>query len=673
MLVTTNWINAYLENKISADEIGALLTAAGFPLEGTEELPDGDVRQDFEMTSNRGDCTCHLGLAREIVARTDNGLVEPDATTNASGSPVEDSASVVNHEPELCPLYTARVILGASVTESPSWLETRIANRGDTPRNGIVDAANFVLLEMGQPTHVFDLDTLAGNRIEIRRAKKGETLLPIGEGASEIKLTTDDLVIADAEKPVALAGVKGGVATAVTSKTKNMLIESATFAPVIVREMSRRHHVASDSSFRFERGVSPLQVHACAERLTALLLEIGGGELCTGVLSDGKPLPELLTASMRTSVCTQRLGIEIPEDTILNHLNRIGFNATLDSGVISCTVPCYRGDIHREIDLIEEVGRIHGFDQIPVEEAIEVKVPASGGETDGRQAVLNTLAGMGFVECVTHSLISTDSAEPFLLDGQSPVLIDGEREVAEPALRPSILPSLLTVRKLNADNGVKNLRLAELGSVYTLQGKEHTETNELAIVMDASEDEGIGAIRGVVNQVCTVVSANTEIVVTPEENVQWLEPSGSVSVNGTTVGRIGRLSESLQQRWDLPSTVHVAQLHLGELLTRFPPDVHSKSLPKQPSIERDITIIVDENVLWTDLCNGINTLRAANLEDISFVTTFRGKNIDPDKKSLTLRLRFRDKKRTLTHDEVDEHVSAVVELLKSTFNAEIRS
>ena len=673
MLVTANWINEYLATKIPADQQAELLTAAGFPLEGSEELPDGDVRQDFEMASNRGDCTCHLGLAREISARTENDLIVPDTSVNATGSPVEEVASVVNHEPDLCPLYTARVILGATVTKSPEWLETRIANRGDTPRNAIVDAANFVLFELGQPTHVFDLDKLAGNRIEIRRAKKGETLLPIGEGASEIKLTPEDLVIADAEKPVALAGVKGGAETAVTSETTNMLIESATFDPMIIREMSRRHNVASDSSYRFERGVSPLQIDSCAERLAGLLLEIGGGELCAGVLRDGKPLPELVTTTMRTSMCLQRLGIEIPEKTILNHLSRIGFETSLDAGVISCTIPCFRGDIHREIDLIEEVGRIHGFDNIPIEEAIEVRVPASGGEADGRQAVLDTLAGMGFVECITHSFISTDAAEQFLHEGQSPILIDDDRTAAEPALRPSILPSLLTVRRHNADNGVKNLRLAELGSVFSLDGNKHTETTELALVIDSTEEEGIGVIRGVVNQVCSVVSAGGEITVVPEENVKWLEPSGIVSVNGTTVGRIGRLSNVLQDKWDLPTTVHVAQLHLGELLTQFPPDVQSKTLPKQPAIERDITIIIDENVLWSDLCNAINGLNLDYLEDIAFVTTFRGKNIEPDKKSLTLRLRFRDAKRTLTHDEVNESVSKATEILTSTFEAEIRS
>ncbi len=213
MLVTTNWINDYLKNDVSTEEQAMLLTSAGFPLEGRDDLEDGDVRQDFEMTSNRGDCTCHIGLAREIAARTNNELCIPSNDVDESGSPVEDAASIANNEPELCPLYTARVILGVDVKESPTWLETKIKNRGDTPRNAVVDAPNFVLFEHGQPTHVFDLDKLAGKTIIVRKAKDGETFLPLGEDATPIKLTTADLVIADAEKPVALAGVKGGADT----------------------------------------------------------------------------------------------------------------------------------------------------------------------------------------------------------------------------------------------------------------------------------------------------------------------------------------------------------------------------------------------------------------------------------------------------------------------------
>jgi len=673
MLVTANWINDYLKDNVTADEQADLLTAAGFPLEGRDDLPDGDVRQDFEMTSNRGDCTCHLGLAREIAARTGNTLVSPVCLVVEDGPSIEDSASVTNHEPDLCPLYTARVILGAKVSDSPEWLATKIKNRGDTPRNAIVDATNFVLFEQGQPTHVFDLDKLAGNRIEIRRAKEGETFLPLGEGATELKLTTDDLVIADAEKPVALAGVKGGAHASVTEETTNLLIEAATFNPVIVREMSRRHKIISDSSFRFERGVHPRQVEPSADRLAGILLEVGGGKLCAGVLRDGKELPAPITTTMRTAMCRERLGIELSDGQIVEYLNNIGFDATCSDGVVNCTIPFYRGDIHREIDLIEEVGRVHGYDNIAIEDTVEVRVPSMGGEAEGRQAVLNALAGMGFIECVTHSLISENAANYFLLDGQTPLMVDDDRAAAEPALRPSLIPSLLTVLKHNEDNGVKHVRLAELGSVFAVKNGSHTETTELALLVNAKEDDGIGVLRGVIDRVCHILSASNNVTVTPNDEAKWLEPGGEVSINGAVIGRVGRLNSTIQHPWDVRGSIHVAQLHLGALLAAFPPEIRSQPLPKQPAIERDVSAIVDESVLWSDMYDAIAALKLEYLEDIGYVTTFRGKNIEEGKKSVTLRLRFRDAKRTLTHEEVNSPVAMATEALITICCAEIRS
>jgi phenylalanyl-tRNA synthetase beta chain len=673
MLVTTNWINDYLKNKVSPEDQAELLSAAGFPLEGRDDLPDGDACQDFEMTSNRGDCTCHIGLAREIAARTDNELVIPDNTVDDSGSPVAESAAVTNQEQELCPLYTARVILGVNVNDSPKWLKTKIENRGDVPRNSIVDATNFVLFEHGQPTHVFDLDKLAGNKIIVRLAKDGETFLPLGEDATPIKLTSDDLVIADAEKPVALAGVKGGADTAVTSDTKNILIESATFDPILVREMSRRHNLSSDSSFRFERVVNAHQVEPCADRLAGLLLEVAGGTLCKGTLRDGKELPEPITVSMRTEYCKERLGNEISDDLIVNCLNSVGFKASCNSGKVTAEVPYFRGDIHREIDLVEEVGRVHGYEKIAIEESIEVRVPSSGGEAAGRQAVLDSLAGMGFIECVTHSLISIKAANQFLLDGETPLTIDDDRATAEPALRPSLIPSLLTVRKHNEDNGVKQLNLAELGSVFVLKGDTHEEQTELALVMDAKEEEGIGKIRGVIDRLCAILTGSDDVSVSLNENTSWLEPGGDIALQGIVVGRVGRLSTSVQKNWDLPMTLHIAQLYIEALLSNFPPDVQSHALPKQPSIERDITVILDESVQWSSLQEAITALNLEHLENVSFVTTFRGKNVGVGKKSLTLKLRFRDLQRTLTHDEVDGPTSKAIKLLKEQFSAEIRS
>ena len=296
-------------------------------------------------------------------------------------------------------------------------------------------------------------------------------------------------MIADAEKPIALAGVKGGAASAVTPETKNLLIESATFDPVTVRETSRRHNIASDSSFRFERGVSPRQIEPASNRLVNILLEVSGGTLCAGTLSAGRTLPDPITVSMRTDFCTQKLGMDVSEDEMISGLERLGFDSHCKDGVLSCIVPYFRGDITREIDLVEEVGRVHGYENISIADSVEICVPRSGGEADGRQAVLNALAGMEFVECVTHSLISVDGATPFLLKGEAPLLLQDSLDAAEPVLRPSIIPSLLRVRKHNDDNGVKDVRLAELGSVFKLVDNEHEEHVELALLIDAKDDD----------------------------------------------------------------------------------------------------------------------------------------------------------------------------------------
>ena len=673
MFVTHNWINDYLSEKLTAQEQATLLTAAGFPLESTEELDSGDVRQDFEMTSNRGDCTCHVGLAREISARTGNKMTLPPCSPPvADGCDASSLIEVQNNEPALCPLYSARVIQKATVSDSPSWLKTRIEDRGDVPRNAIVDATNFVLFELGQPTHVFDLDKVSGGKIIIRMAKEGERFLPLGEGAKEIKLSSKDLVIADAEKPIALAGVKGGATSAVTTESKNLLIECATFDAVTVRETSRRHNIASDSSFRFERGVNPRQIETASNRLSNILLDVSGGELCSGILSAGKELPEPITVSMRTDFCSQKLGVSVSNDEMVSGLERLGFDATCKDGLLSCTVPYFRGDITREIDLVEEIGRVHGYENIAIADSVEVCVPKSGGEADGRQAVLNALAGMNFVECVTHSLVSVDAATLFLVEGESPLLLQDGRAAAEPVLRPAIVPSLLRVRKHNDDNGVRNLRLAELGSIFKYAGDAHEEHVELALLIDTKEDSGIGVMRGVLDRICQVLTATTTVEVAPNNDVPWLEPGGSVSFNGTFVGTVGRLASSIQKQWDVPNTIHVAQLQLNELFMKYPPDVASTPLPTQPAIERDISAILSEDVSWSQVHDEISTLELPWLEVVKFVTVFRGKGIDAGKKSLTLRLRFRDEKRTLTHDEVDAPSERVIETLRTSLGAEVR-
>ena len=672
MLTSTAWINDYLDRPADPQEQAELLTAAGFPLEDTVVVGD-DVRQDFEMTSNRGDCTCHTGLAREIAAAGKRTLVMPDCTVQADGPPID--VPVDNQAIDLCPRYTARVIRGVTIGESPQHIRKRLEARGDVPRNNVVDATNFVLFELGQPTHAFDLDRLEGGRIEIRMARKGERFLPLGDGAQELELNGTELVIADAAKPVALAGVKGGVACAVTADTKNLLIEAATFDPVAVRHTSRLHTIQSDSSFRFERGVSPLQIDDASNRLCALILNSAGGTLDDGVIDSGAPMPERLQVTMRLQRCRSLLGLDLDDADIMNALDRLGFQPTVDGDDVQCTIPAHRGDIHREVDLIEEVMRMHGFNNVPVRSTINITPVQAPLNTERRRQMADALVGEGFLETVTHTLTAASVATE-LLGGADPLHVDASRAMADGALRPSLVTSLLKVRSFNADQnpgGGHDLRLFELGSSFT-PGGQPEESLELCLLADET-DEGIRPIRSAVNQVArTLVGQRADVRVQAGGAPDWIEPGGTVVLNGQTLGWLGRIKPSLSAAAGLDNCpLCTAVLRPGPWMnaasvndTVEPPGVY-------PAIERDISAIVPEAVSWTALSDTVNGLALDMHEGTDFITVYRGKGIAQGHKSLSLRLRFRAADRTLTREEVEGPMQSAIDALTSTLGAEVRT
>jgi len=666
------WINDYLDRPADADTQAELLTNAGFPLEGREEVGD-DTRQDFEMTSNRGDCTCHVGLAREVAALTDRTLLLPPVNLTTSGDTVESLVTLKNEATDHCPYYTARVISGIQAGPSPVTIRSRLEARGDTPRSNVVDATNFVLFELGQPTHVFDLDTLAGNEIVVRMARKGEKFLPIGEDATEIELNGTELVIADAEKPVALAGVKGGAATAVTEHTKNILVEAATFDPVMVRHTSRLHNISSDSSFRFERGVSPGQVDAAAERLCSLILETAGGELAPGVLQAGAPMPERSVVTMRTDRCRTLLGLDIDDNTQVSMLTGLGFEPSIQNGVIAATVPWHRGDIHREVDLIEEVMRMHGFDAVPVREAMTIEPVDDPAEHAAREAMTASLVADGFVETVTHSLIPREGADMWLPTGGSTREVHEARAAGVPTLRPSIISSLVRVRAHNADQGVEDLRLFELGSVFhrSADGSDH-EALELGLLMDSGDQaDSIRPLRGVIDHLAVVLAGmDAAVEVAPCDDLPWLSPAGRITINGNDVGVMGclRAQPSLGDRRLLAAAIRPA-----DLMQHVPPERAATRLPDHPAIERDISAIVMNDITWAEVERIVNAAELPHHEATTFITTWRGKGVPDGHKSVTMRLRFRAQDRTLTREEVEEPMAALLNSLRSGVNAEIRA
>lgn len=674
MLFSVTWMNDYLDPPASETEQGELLTNAGFPLEDRHE-GDGDVALDFEMMSNRGDCTCHVGLAREIAAISGRTLRLPSHEIAESDDPVESHVEVVNEAPEACPLYTARVIRGVRIGPSDPEISRRIEARQEVPRNNVVDASNFVLFELGQPTHAFDLDTLAGGRIVIRFAREGETFLPLGEGAEPITLTGSELVIADAEKPVALAGVKGGAASAVTESTTNILLESATFDPVLVRRTSRLHNISSDSSFRFERGVSPLQVDESSQRLAHLVLEQAGGTLCRGMIAAGAQLPALESVSMRTDRCRALLGQDLPDEQMMELLQTLGFGPTLDGDRIDAVVPCFRGDIHREIDLIEEIARMQGYDDLPVKETVASRLAAPQPRVTGKRAVNDLLTGEGFIETVSHTLVNHELADPFIRPGTELLGLEDEGDFGDTLLRSSLLGSLLRIRRTNRDRGAGDLRLYEIGSAFEIEGDTHRESNRVGLLMDIDDEaDGLRPLRGIIEAMADRLGGpGSSIELKPDEDRPWFAPGASIHMGDRLLGHAGRLAPTIESAFDLDRGLLAAELDLDVLLANWPPDYQAVELTNVPAIERDLSIIVEESVDWDTIHTTVDALALERLEAIEYVTVYRGKGIDDGHKSLTLRLRFRDRERTLTHDEVDPQAALAIEALQSKLDARIRS
>ncbi len=672
MRTSVRWLNDYLDRPVTADEAAEALTRVGFPVEHRESTDDGDTVLEVELTSNRGDCLSHLNLARELAAMTGRTVKEPIAARVADApGPV----AVHNHDHAACPLYTARVLRGVRVGASPEWLQQRLRAIGQVPRNTLVDATNFVLFEYGQPTHVFDLSTLKGPTIHVRRAKANESFLPIGEGAKPVTLAPEDLVIADSESAAAMAGVKGGALTAVTAATVDVVVEAATFTPKSVRFTSRKHHIASDSSYRFERGVAAADVDTAADRLVALIIDIAGGRLDGGRVAAGAPLAAPRTVTLRVSRAQAVLGYPLSPSEMLATLDALGFRPVARGDAIDCTVPARRLDIEREVDLVEELARLHGMERIPLLDTIQVRAAPPQAEVEGMREVRRTLVGLEFVETVTHTLVSERAAQPFVPAGSTPLRVSDER-AGDPVLRPSLLCSLLNTARLNADRGTPRIRLFEAASVFELRADELRERAALGLVIaDAADaDAAMRAMRGVAERVLrAVLGQRAEITVSPSSACAGYAPAAVVTADGAVVGTIGLACPAALSAMGLDAPIAIGELFVRPLLREWPPATTVRPLPAYPAIDRDVSALVADDVRWEQIDTLIRGLDLAQFESVAFVGTYRGRQTGAGRKSVTLRLTFRSVSSTLRREDIDPHVARAVDALTHSLGAEVRS
>lgn len=690
MLLSLKWLNSLLRpGNLTAEEADRVLTGVGFPIESREELAGGDVRLDMEVTSNRGDMLCHVGAAREIAAATGREFVAPPGALGemngaSGGESARGVTSVEVREKGVCPLFTARVIRGVKVGASPAWLVERLEAIGQRSINNVVDASNYVLFELGHPTHAFDMAKLSGGgkRIIVRWAKEGEKLVTLDE--KERKLRADELVVADEERAVGLAGVMGGLETAVTEGTRDVLLEAATWDPATVRRASRRHQLRSDASHRYERYVDPRKTAAASARLAGLIAELTGGKVLEGCAEDGVGLKERTVVSMRPARARALLGMEIADGEMPGMLRGFGIEATAKGERLECVIPTDRPDLTREVDLIEEVGRARGLDDIEVREHLRVEIKPPQERERAVREVAGALTERGFYEAVTFSFLSREEAGLWLASGMRVLAVDEERRKGEPALRPSVVPSLLKCAMDNrhAQNHPEGgIRLFEMGAVFAEGADGKTvERRNVAVLAEGARGDAQGALRLVKGAIEGVVRAmgGAGAAIEVEPMGAWCEALDARACAGvrrgeTRLGYVALVSEATRARFDLEHPVAVAEIGLDVLVGMYPPKGRAGELASYPPVERDVSLVMDEGVSWARVEGEVRAAGLEGLEGVSFVGTYRGKQVGAGKKSVTLRLVFRDRTRTLRREEVDGQVDVLVARCGRELGAERRA
>ena len=670
MKVSLNWLNDYIETGDSVEEIAETLSDLGFPCEGIEHIDD-DTVLDVEVTSNRGDCLSLLGIARELSAATGKELKKPEVSPDESDKDVTGFAGVEIAEPELCGRYTARIIEGVKIGPSPDWLRKRVEAIGLRSVNNVVDATNYAMIETGQPPHAFDYNKIADGKIIVRKAVAGERIVSIDGTTCE--LNPDMLIIADPNGPVAIAGVMGGLDTEVGDATTTILLEDAYFDPVSIRTTSRKLALPSEAAYRFERIVDIEMIDWASKRTAQLITQVAGGKVAKGVVDIYPKKPDQKDVTLRLSRLNTLLGIEIPSEEVVRILSALSFQPQTKDGLIVCSLPSWRSDIYREVDLIEEVARVYGYDKIPTEQKISIEViPA-----DNRQKLIESIAtylnGCGFYETINVAFVDCTNAELFTEEGAKEHL--GVNDVSRKSanlLRQTLIGSLLTVLKTNANARNLPCRIFEIADTYVPANKKGAlpvEKAKLALVCDSDFRD----LRGVIEGLIKSIDRDAQTVFDPAE-LGWAETGAQILINGKNCGVAGIAGRAVKEKFDFTElSPCAAELDFETLLALQRGDIKVKPIPRFPAIQRDLSIIVDENTRWTAITDAVKTKAPTELENIQFVEIYRGRGVPTGKKSVTLSLRFRDEDGTLTHETVDSFQADIVKNLNKCVAAELRT
>ncbi len=669
---------------ISDSHEGIMVLPAEAPVGAPLASYLGDTIFDMDITPNRPDCLCVVGIAREVAALTGQGLHLPETEYEEKALPIGQQISVEIAAPDLCPRYCASLITGIKVAESPRWLQQRLLKCGMRPINNIVDITNYVMLEYGQPLHAFDYHQIKGRKIIVRRTTAGETIISL-DGV-ERRLAEDMLVIADEEQAVAIAGVMGGADSEVTPETTSILLESANFSPPSIHYTGRVLGLPSEACMRFERGIRPELTLPALKRATQLIVRLVGGQAAKGLVDayPGKQEPESIRLS--TSQVNQLLGVEFSLDQIVGALTSLSFECKgASASEVRVTAPYWRSDIHQAVDLIEEVARIIGYDEIPAT-MLAQSVPRQSPEPilSLKQKVRYSLVGYGFQEVITYSLTSLEMLNKLLPDPHPidpmPLRVANPMTLEQEYLRPNLRANLLAVLSANRRYEDSGIRLFELGKVYLPRPKDLPgEPEMLCGLLSGSRFEkswhggddsfDFYDARGVVEGLLSQLDIEASFDESKDESLHPVKQAAIV-IAGNQLGVVGELHSKLLQAFEIPGAAYLFEINLTALLPFTVGHKMFQPISRFPTIVRDIALVVDSGVTHhrvKDIINSFPLVKRVTIFDV-----YSGEQVPPGKKSLAYSITFQSPTHTLTDEEVNQVQQQILDKLSTELGATLR-
>ncbi len=658
---------------------GILILKEDYPLgeEVKKLLEIEDVIFDINVTANRPDCQSILGLAREVSAVLNKPLKMPDLTFKRDDKlSTLNTVKVTNEAYDLCPRYMSQLVSDIKIEESPSWIKKRLFSMGLRSINNIVDITNFVLLEIGQPMHAFDLNDLEENKIIVRRANDGEKIITLDE--KEFTLNQDNLVIADGNKPSCLAGVMGGLNSGIKDSTKNVVFESARFRRDNIRKTSRALGQRSDSSSRYEKGVDFWSVETGLKRALNLIDKLNCGKIAVDFYDLHQEKIQEKTITTTLNKVNAVLGITVPKETVKEILERLTFKVNINGESLSIVCPLYREDMESYPDIAEEIIREYGYSHI-TPTLLKTSSITNGGlnyEQKKVKDLKNLLVGYGFNEMISYSFVSEKEYDLFGLDKSNTIKIMNPIGEDMAVMRTSLLPSVLRAVSYNLNRKNFDGRLFELAKVYIPKDKSVDDLpveNQVLSFAVFGDNEDFFSLKGVIEGILSNFCCEKEVSY-EKCDYSFMHPTRSaiVKICGKIVGYFGQINPVLGEKIEIDKPTYAGEIYYDVLKEYFNDKIIFKPISKFPIVERDLAIILDENISWGDVVSTVKESSGEFLSALKLFDIYRADALGKGKKSMAFNLVFVSQERTLTVEEIDDIIKRVLKSLKEKLNADLR-